>query len=176
MGRTKMKSLKNSFGTCICGAVRFRISEEPTTLFACHCSDCQTVTGSGFVLALQVPYDGIVVTQGEAKPYERKEADERKRIIHRCPHCLTILWSERPDSKEYITVYGGTLDESPTLKPIAHIWTRDTQQWMKLPDDVLLFEENPPNMNPLLEAWRTQNEWPIKSPQPTIYGSAVDRG
>ncbi|MCC5024747.1 MAG: GFA family protein [Candidatus Synoicihabitans palmerolidicus] len=37
---------------------------EPVTLFACHCSDCQTVTGSGFVLALRVPYGGVTVVQG----------------------------------------------------------------------------------------------------------------
>src|SRR5947207_2286231 len=114
--RRKMKTMKNAQGTCICGSVRYEIVAEPITLFACHCSDCQTVTGSGFVLALRVPYRGVTVIQGEAKAYERTEADERERIIHRCPHCLTVLWSERPDSKEYVTIYAGTLDDSPTLR------------------------------------------------------------
>src|SRR5579859_603064 len=101
--RRKMKTMKNAQGACICGFVRYEIVAEPITLFACHYTDCQTVTGSGFVLALRVPYRGVTVIQGEAKAYERTEADERKRIIHRCPHCLTVLWSERPDSKEYVT-------------------------------------------------------------------------
>jgi hypothetical protein len=156
--RQKMKTLKNSQGGCICGSVRYKIIAEPITLFACHCSDCQTVTGSGFVLALRIPYGGVTVIQGEARPYERTEADDRRRIIHRCPHCLTILWSERPDSKEYITIYGGTLDDSPTLRPVAHIWTREAQQWMKLPKDALQYEENPPDMQPIVDAWRRQNE------------------
>jgi len=153
-----MNTLKNSQGGCICGSVRYKIIAEPITLFACHCSDCQTVTGSGFVLALRVPCNGITVLQGEVKPYERKEADERRRIIHRCPRCLTILWSERPDTKEYITVYGGTLDDSPALRPVAHIWTQDAQRWMKLPKDALLYEGNPQDMRPIIEAWRCQNE------------------
>lgn len=151
-----MKTLKNFRGGCICGSVRYEIVEEPITLFACHCSDCQTVTGSGFVLALRVPYDGVAVIQGEAKPYERTEADNRTRIIHRCPCCLTILWSERPNSKETVTVYAGTLDDSPSLQPVAHIWTRDAQKWIPLPEDTLLYEENPPSMQPIVEAWDRQ--------------------
>lgn len=153
-----MKKLKNSRGSCICGSVRYEIVSEPITLFACHCSDCQTVTGSGYVLALRVPCDGVAVIKGEAKPYERTEADDRRRIIHRCPHCLTILWSERPDSQEYVTVYAGTLDDSSSLRPVAHIWTRDAQPWISLPEDALRYEENPPSMQPIVEAWRLQNE------------------
>ena len=152
-----MKTLKNSQGGCICGAVRYQIIAEPIALFACHCSDCQTVTGSGYVLALRIPYGGVTVIQGEVKCYERTEADERRRMIHRCPHCLTVLWSERPDSKAYVTIYGGTLDDSPQLRPVAHIWTREAQAWLKLPQDALLYDENPPDMQPILDAWRMQN-------------------
>lgn len=148
--------LKNSCGACICGSVRYRIAAEPIALFACHCSDCQTITGSGYVLALRVPYNGVTVTQSKAVAYERTESEGRTRIIHRCPNCLTILWSERPDTKEYITVYAGTLENSPALQPIAHIWTRDAQRWLKLPRDALLFDKNPPDMQQIVEAWRLQ--------------------
>jgi hypothetical protein len=153
-----MMTLKNSQGGCICGSIRYEITADPITLYACHCSDCQTITGSGYFLALRVPYGCVSVVQGEAKPYERTEADARRRIIFRCPHCLTGLWSERPDSKAYVTIYAGTLDDSPALRPVAHIWTRDAQPWLTLPKEALLYEENPPDMQLLVEAWRRQNE------------------
>jgi hypothetical protein len=57
-----------------------------------------------------------------------------------------------------VTVYAGTLDDSPTLRPVAHIWARDAQQWMTLPKETLLYDENPPDMQPVIEAWRRQNE------------------
>lgn len=156
-GRPNLKTMKHWQGGCICNSVRFEIVAEPITFLACHCSDCQTITGSGFVLALRVPYDGVLVIHGQTGAYERAEADGRKRIIHRCPHCLTVLWSERPDSKEYVTVYAGTLDESPRLRPVAHIWTRDALQWITLPEETLLYDQNPPDMQPIIEAWRRQN-------------------
>jgi len=29
-------------GRCLCDATRYRVTEEPLTLFACHCTDCGT--------------------------------------------------------------------------------------------------------------------------------------
>ena len=28
-------------GRCICDAIHYRLTEEPLTLYACHCTDCQ---------------------------------------------------------------------------------------------------------------------------------------
>ena len=35
-------------GGCQCGKVRYRLSREPQTLYACHCSDCQKQSGRAF--------------------------------------------------------------------------------------------------------------------------------
>lgn len=155
-----MYTLKHSKGGCICGAVRYEITSDPITFLACHCSDCQTITGSGFVLALRIPYDGATVIKGDAQPYERTEADQRKRIIFRCPDCLTVLWSKRPDTTDYITIYAGTLDDSSLLQPAAHIWTKDLLPWISLPNGALQYEENPPDIRPIIAAWHRQNQTP----------------
>jgi len=150
--------MKHSRGSCVCGAVRYELSAEPIALFCCHCTECQTASGSSFVLALKMPCGGLTVVEGEAKPYLRPEADGQKRNVFRCPICLAAIWSERLDLKEVITVYAGTLDESSRLKPVAHIWTRDAQPWIELPKNSLQFPENPPAMQPIVQAWRRQCE------------------
>jgi hypothetical protein len=33
-------------GGCLCGAGRFRATEAPLRMLACHCTFCQKVTGS----------------------------------------------------------------------------------------------------------------------------------
>lgn len=154
----------NSQGGCFCTAVRYEVSAEPIALFACHCTDCQTCSGSSFVLALRMPHGGVTVLRGEAKPYERADADGQKRNVFRCPQCLTALWSELPDSREYLTVYAGTLDNSSTLRPVAHIWTQDAQPWITLPEETLQFDENPPDLQPIVRAWRGQNEATAQPP------------
>lgn len=153
-----MRVMKNALGGCLCSAVRYKIDAEPIALFCCHCTGCQTTCGSSFVLALRMPYGCVSIVQGEAKPYARAEAGGPTRNVYRCPECLTALWSERPDFKEYMTVYAGTLDDSAKLRPVAHIWTEDMQPWIVLPEETLQYDGNPPDMQPIISAWRRQNE------------------
>ena len=38
-------------GRCFCEAVKYRITDEPLTFYACHCTDCQKRSGSAFGLS-----------------------------------------------------------------------------------------------------------------------------
>ena len=140
-------------GGCLCGAVHFAIVAPPRTLYACHCSDCQTATGSAFVLAMRVPIDGITVTQGETKAFERSRSDGRKRNLYRCTKCLTALWSEALLSPEYLTVYAGTLDDTSRLEPVGHLWTSDALPWVTIPNGDLVFTHGAPDMKLFEDAW-----------------------
>ena len=143
-------------GRCLCEAVRYEVTAEPLVVYACHCSDCQTSTGSAFVLAMRLPAGSAAITRGPAKPFVRSRADGRKKAIMRCTECLTALWSESLPAADYLTVYAGSLDESPTLIPDAHIWTQDTQPWITLPRNVPCFEQGPPDMDVLVQARKSR--------------------
>ena len=121
-------------------------------LYACHCTDCQTATGSAFVLAMRLPAGGVAVVRGRAKPFVRARADGRKKNIVRCTECLTALWSESLPAADYVTLYAGTLDDSSKLIPDGHLWTQDAQPWIVLPKDVPSFVQGPPDMNLLAQA------------------------
>ncbi len=40
----------NLEGGCSCGAIRYKLTNTPLIVHACHCRDCQRVTGSAFVI------------------------------------------------------------------------------------------------------------------------------
>ena len=42
-------------GGCQCGTVRYEITGPPTTVYACHCTECQTQSGSAFAMAAVIP-------------------------------------------------------------------------------------------------------------------------
>jgi hypothetical protein len=42
-------------GGCLCGAVRYRVAAEPLAALACHCRDCQYVSGPGGPTAKKNP-------------------------------------------------------------------------------------------------------------------------
>lgn len=144
-------------GGCLCGATRYHITAEPLTLYACHCKDCQNSSGASFLLALRVPGGAVTVVCGEARPYVRGRVNGTQRKVFRCERCLTGLWSERVEPAGFATVYAGTLDDTSQLSPVAHMWVSDAQPWMILPNDVLIYDESPPSMQPLIDAWNRRN-------------------
>lgn len=143
-------------GGCLCGAVRYEVRSEPLTLYACHCSDCQTASGASFTLVMVVASDAIAVLGGEPRPYQRRRADGRRKSVVRCPACLTALWGARPDAPTLATVYAGTLDDTSGLDPVGHIWTSSAQPWIAIPAGPLNHDRQPPDMLAFVRAWKAR--------------------
>ncbi len=139
-------------GRCLCGAVRFRLNEEPLTLYACHCTDCQKRSGSAFGLSMWVRRDALEVTAGEAALREFAGADGKGRLMRICERCNTRLWSEPGRWPELAVLRPGTLDEAGRWQPVAHIWTRSAPSWTVFSAGAR-FEEQP-GFDELLRLWR----------------------
>src|ERR1700719_640566 len=41
-------------GGCLCGKIRYEITEAPQLVYTCHCKDCQRLTSSAFAIAMAV--------------------------------------------------------------------------------------------------------------------------
>lgn len=145
-------------GGCLCGTSRYEIVSDPLTLYACHCTDCQTVSGASFTLIMVVTRDAVAVREGSPEPHERSRADGRKKTIFRCPLCFTALWGSRIEAPDFATIYAGTLDHSSALEPVGHIWTRSAQPWIPIPEGSLNVREQPLEEDyfALVRAWKHQ--------------------
>ncbi len=55
-------------GGCICGAVRYEITEAPTSVYTCHCTDCQQASVSAFLVGIAVPGAAFSLSGKELKP------------------------------------------------------------------------------------------------------------
>ncbi|MGI9432819.1 MAG: GFA family protein [Myxococcota bacterium] len=148
-------------GRCLCGTAQYEVVAEPLTLYACHCTDCQTSSGASFTLILLVPPESIEVRAGAPTPYERTRASGSRKNVFRCPDCLTPLWSARLEGGRFTTVYAGTLDGSASLRPVAHIWTRSAQPWVEIPEGCLRFEQEADSFDSLFRAWK-ERESPLE--------------
>ena len=42
-------------GGCLCGKIRYEITETPQLVYTCHCVDCQRLTSSAFSIGIVVP-------------------------------------------------------------------------------------------------------------------------
>lgn len=143
-------------GACQCRAVRYEISQEPLTIYACHCTDCQRQSGSAFSLSMIVPREAVTIVAGQPKEWIRRTESGRLVSCLLCGDCGSRLY-HNPKTNEAITIVkSGTLDESRGLDPVGHIWTRSAQSWFPIPTDSIRYEVQPPSLSVLTEAWKAR--------------------
>ena len=143
-------------GGCVCGAVRYELTVDPVTFYACHCTDCQTATGASFALSMIVAREAIALVQGEPELHECRLDDGREKRAYRCSACNTTLWGAPSKFPNLLNLQPGTLDDTSWLRPAGHIWTRSAQSWFPLPEGALRYEAQPEDMLPLVRAWKSR--------------------
>ena len=142
-------------GRCYCEAIQFRVNEEPRTVYACHCTDCQKRSGSAFGLSMWVNRSAIEVTKGEITIHKSTGPDGKPRVGMVCGQCGTRMWSEPPKWPELSVMRPGTLDDKSIIRPVAHIFTRSAQPWFQFPEGVAKFEANT-YLTELMDLWRSR--------------------
>jgi len=128
-------------GGCTCGAVRYRLTDAPMFVHCCHCTKCQTETGSAFVLNALIESDRVETIAGAPEPVMTPSESGRGQNVWRCPDCRVALWSNyggAADLMRFVRV--GTLDDPGALPPDVHIFTRSKLPWVQLPESVPAFE------------------------------------
>ena len=126
-------------GGCACGAVRYRLNDAPMVVHCCHCTSCQTETGSAFVINAVIERDRVTLLAGEPEAVMTPSDSGRGQEIFRCPTCRVALWSHY-SSRKAAFVRGGTLDAPDAVPPDVHIFTRSKLPWVRLPDDARAYE------------------------------------
>lgn len=129
-------------GQCACGAIHFEITQPFMASGACHCTDCQKITGGAANYVVLVPKDGLTVTKGDLAHY-RKTGDSGG-VVSRafCGDCGTHLWGE-PAHEPFFTVKVGTLDDRSDYEPQMEIFTASAPAWHLKHDGIPHFERMP---------------------------------
>lgn len=147
-------------GGCVCGAIRYRLTGEPLTLYACHCTDCQLHTGASFALSMIVGREALQLVHGQPRAYAVSVPEGRPRRGKFCGECATRLWGEPVRFPQVAVLRPGTLDHTTWLDPVAHIWVRSAQPWVPIPQGALTFATQPDDPMALIALWRERHAAP----------------
>ena len=124
-------------GRCSCGEVRFRMSSPPLIVHACHCTECQRLSGGAFAINALIEADRVEILSGAPEPVPVIGTSGKPQSIFRCPRCRVALWSHYPGGGTKLSfIRVGTLDEPSRLTPDIHIYTSTKVPWLALPPDV----------------------------------------
>jgi hypothetical protein len=138
-------------GGCQCGNVRYEVTQEPQLVYTCHCTDCQRLTSSAFSMAAVIPAKAFRVTRGDPQTLVRTADSGRKVARLVCGSCGSWL-SSTSTFNSTVRVRAGTLDDTSSLRPTMHFWTRSKQPWITLPEGGTIFETQPENLGVLFSS------------------------
>lgn len=105
----------------------------------CHCRNCQTQTGSAFVINLMIEANRVELLAGAPVMTEAPRDDGSVQRIFRCGKCQVAIYSEytRPEMR---FVRAGTLDEPREIVPDVHIFLRSKVDWVAIPESAASFD------------------------------------
>jgi hypothetical protein len=122
-------------GSCLCGRVRFEVTEPFTRTSACHCEFCKRISGGYGTVSGRAPTDAIHVLEGvELLTAYTPEGGSAKTF---CSVCGSNLfgggWPDSESSSVRLSALGLEYDR----KPEAHTFVRSVAAWEILPEDGL---------------------------------------
>jgi hypothetical protein len=80
-------------GRCHCGQITYEAIVDPEKVTICHCTDCQTLTGSAYRASVQVPREAFFLRAGQPKVYVKTADSGTKRVQAFCPDCGAPVYS-----------------------------------------------------------------------------------
>ena len=117
-------------GGCYCGRIKYRAEADPEKVEICHCSDCQTLSGSAYRTAVPVDADSFELLCGTPSLYQKTAEDGSIRLQAFCPDCGSALYSAPPEGERgYFGIRVGTTRQRDMLIPKNQYWFRSAQPW-----------------------------------------------
>jgi hypothetical protein len=122
-------------GGCLCGGVRFEVTEPLVSAGYCHCTRCQRRTGTAASVSGRVGRGSLRVTQGQDLIRAFEPPDGFAKVF--CSACGSALWSQDPEDPEVRSVRLGAFDSDPGIRPSYRQFVAYAAAWEPIPDDGL---------------------------------------
>ena len=122
-------------GGCLCGSVRFEVSEPPLYASYCHCTRCQRRTGTAAACSARVVPGSLRILAGEELVRCWAPPDGFWKCF--CAECGGQLWSRDPDDPQVMSVRMGAFDRDPGVRASYRHFVAYACEWEPIPDDGL---------------------------------------
>ena len=129
-------------GSCQCGGVSYQLLEPPLMVVACHCKECQKLSTSAFSITAMINRESIKF-EGLMKDWRRNAASGNISAAKFCPCCGNRIYHYDPNEPDKLKFKPCTLSDTRIIKPTAHVWISEKQDWFQIPEGVKTFDYQP---------------------------------
>lgn len=116
-------------GACHCGAISYEAQVDPEKVSLCHCTDCQTLSGTAYRVTAPARREDFRMLSGAPKIYVKTGESGRRRVQAFCADCGTPIYSADADDPKAYSIRLGTARQRAQLPPKVQIWCRSALGW-----------------------------------------------
>jgi len=118
-------------GRCHCGYITYEATVDPEKVEICHCTDCQSLSGSAFRTVVPTPEESFKLLSGQPKLYVKKAESGSPRAQAFCPECGSSIYSTAVgEGRKFYGIRVGTVRQRDQLPPKTQYWVRSAQHWV----------------------------------------------
>jgi len=130
-------------GGCACGAVRYRIDDEPLAMNDCQCRQCQHRSGTGHGSYLTFATREHVEVGGETTVWKATADNGNVKYHAFCPTCGTPVFLTFSDMPAAFTIHAGSLDDPSRYRPQVTTFASRAQAWDRVDAALPSFQRMP---------------------------------
>ena len=132
-------------GGCHCGYITYEADIDADKILICHCTDCQTLSGSAFRVIAFSREDTFRLLSGELKFYVKTSEGGNKRPQAFCPNCGAPIYATASGAGPKVySIRVGSIRQRDQLTPNVQLWCRSAQQWVARIGSMRRIEKQPP--------------------------------
>ncbi len=117
-------------GQCHCGRVTYAAEIDPENVSICHCTDCQSLTGSPYRVTVICSQQQIRLTGEAPKLYAKTGDNGCIRFQHFYGECGSPLFTSGEGGPHDFGIRWGGIRQRAQLKPARQIWCRSAAPWI----------------------------------------------
>ena len=116
-------------GGCFCGQITYEAEVDPGRVTICHCTDCQSLTGTAFRVTVQAPGEQFRISGAPAIFVKTAESGAKREQAF-CGTCGTHLYATSfGDGPKSYGIRVGTARQRRELIPSKQVWHHSALPW-----------------------------------------------
>src|SRR5262245_4201753 len=117
-------------GSCHCGNITYSAEIDPEKVGICHCTDCQTFSGSAFRISVPANKEAFHLAGRQPKSDGKTAESGTKRAQAFWPECGTSIYSAAVRDPQVFNIRVATARQRGELRPKSQGWCRSARDWV----------------------------------------------
>ncbi len=123
-------------GKCHCGFIAYEAEIDAGKVMVCHCTDCQTLSGSAYRTVVFAEDSSFKLLGGEPRTYIKTADSGNRRAQTFCPECGSPIYAasvgatSMGDGPKKLGIRVGTIRQRAELRPTTQYWCGSALDWV----------------------------------------------